>query len=72
MEIKCTNCVFCELVVSEGELYTFINPLGDQVSRQHDRTVYICRANPPIGGDWPQVTENDWCGRFEKKEEGEA
>lgn len=69
MEIKCTNCIFCELVVQEGELYSFINPMGDEVNRQYDRNVHICRANPPISGDWPQVTDSDWCGRFEKKEE---
>ncbi len=71
MEVKCTNCAFCEVVVKEGDLFTFINPYGEEVNRKHENTVFICRANPPIGGDWPQVTEEDWCGKFQPKE-GEA
>lgn len=69
MDVNCKNCVFFELVVKAGDLFSFINPHGDEVSRQHDRTVYICRANPPIGGDWPQVTEDDWCGGFKLNED---
>ena len=64
MEIKCTNCVFCDLIVKEGDLFSFLNPHGDEVNRQHERNVYICRASPPIAGDWPQVSEDDWCGGF--------
>lgn len=70
MEIKCTNCVFCELVVEAGDLFTMLDPYGEEVERQHSSTVYVCRANPPITGDWPQVSDNDWCGKFQPKEEG--
>jgi hypothetical protein len=71
MPVKCENCVFFDLVVEAGELFKFINPRGDEVSRQHDSNVYICRASPPITGDWPQVSTDDWCGKFQPKE-GEA
>lgn len=69
MEINCTKCVFCELVVKAGDLFTFINPVGEEVDRYHSNNVYICRANPPITGDWPQVSEKDWCGKLQLKEE---
>lgn len=69
MDIKCTNCLFCELVIKEGDLFTMLDPYGEEVNRSHDSSVYICRANPPIGGDWPQVSEDDWCGKFQPKEE---
>jgi len=68
MEIRCTDCIFCDLILKEGDLFNFINPVGYEVSRTHDSNVYICRANPPIGGDWPQVTKNDWCGKFQPAE----
>lgn len=68
----CPECIFCEVVVKEGDQFTFINPHGESVHRNHDRTVYICRANPPITGDWPQVSENDWCGQFQKEEDGSS
>jgi len=68
MEIKCTNCVFCDLVVKEGDLFTFINPYGEEVNRNHESNVLICRANPPIVSDWPQVSVDDWCGKFQPKE----
>ena len=68
MEVKCKNCLFFETVVQAGELFTFINPHGDEVNREHSSNIHICRANPPIGGDWPQVTEDDWCGMFKENE----
>lgn len=68
MEVKCKNCTFFEIVIEQGDLFTFFNPNGDEVNRKHERAVYICRANPPIGGDWPQVVEDDWCGGFKPSE----
>jgi hypothetical protein len=68
MEINCTKCVFCELVVKAGDLFTVLDPYGMEVNKSHGNDVYICRALPPITGDWPEVTENDWCGKFQPKE----
>lgn len=62
--MKCPNCVFSDILVQEGDLFSFINPLGHEVTREHPSTVMICRYNPPIGGDWPTVTEEDYCGKF--------
>ena len=45
-----------------GDDYTFLNPHGDTVVRKYDRSVFICRYNPPLTGEWPQVSEDDWCG----------
>ena len=63
---KCPECKYSEKVLEAGNQYTFRNPNGDEVTRQYGQTVYICRANPPISGDWPQVTADDWCGMFEE------
>lgn len=72
MLVSCEKCVFCELVVREGDLFSFINPLGEEVSRKHESNILICRFNPPITGDWPQVSADDWCGKFQSPKEGEA
>jgi hypothetical protein len=66
--IKCIDCKFCDLVVEAGTLFSFINPYGSEVEREHPSTIYICRANPPIAGSWPEVSEDDWCGKFQVKE----
>ena len=42
--MKCPDCIFCEVLVKEGDNYTFLNAYGDEQYRKHDRTVYICRA----------------------------
>jgi hypothetical protein len=68
MEISCINCVFGEVVVSSGEIFTLLNPIGEEVQKSHDKTVLICREGPPTGGEWPEVFENDWCGKFQPKE----
>jgi hypothetical protein len=64
MEVKCINCAFSEIVVKEGDLFTVLDPHGIEVNKKYDQSVYICRAGPPIAGDWPHVTEDDWCGGF--------
>ena len=68
MEINCTKCMFCEQVVKAGDMFTILDPYGQEVNRKHGHNLYICRANPPITGDWPQVTEDDWCGGFKPRE----
>lgn len=60
--------MFCDVVVEAGELFTMLDPHGDEVNRTHSSTIYICRANPPIAGSWPEVSEDDWCGKFQVKE----
>lgn len=59
---QCTNCIYSEKIVNMGDDYTFLNPHGDTVVRKYDRSVFICRYNPPLTGEWPQVSEDDWCG----------
>ena len=66
--MKCPDCTYCEVVVKEGDPYTYINAYGDELHRVHDSTLYICRSNPPITGRWPEVLEDDWCGEFTKNE----
>lgn len=66
--IKCSECIFCDVVVEAGEPFIMLDPHGIEVERVHQSTVYICRSNPPIGGSWPEVSENDWCGKFQVKE----
>lgn len=66
---KCGNCVFAEVAAKEGESYTFLNPFGEEVTRVYQQTVLLCRAMPPIAGQWPQVTVDDWCGHFDTGEE---
>lgn len=65
--IKCTQCVFCDIAVNEGDEYSFLGPWGDEVTRVHEATVYVCRFWPPIAGQWPQVSDDDWCGQYEGK-----
>jgi len=55
--------MYSEVVCKEGSLYSYMNPNGDEVTREHSQTVLICRAMPPIAGSWPQVIESDWCGQ---------
>lgn len=62
---SCLNCIYSDVVAKAGELYTFLNPHGTDITRKYDNTIILCRAEPPISGSWPQVTEEDWCGRFE-------
>ena len=64
-ELSCRNCVYSQLLVEAGDLYIILNPHGDEVQRQYENTVMICRESPPISGTWPQVTAEDWRGRFE-------
>lgn len=63
----CINCIYCDKIVNEGDDYSFINPHGDIVVRKHAAPVYVCRYNPPLAGDWPQVSEDDWCGQGKPK-----
>jgi len=67
--INCKECVYCEQAVNAGDEYTFINPVGDVITRIHSDSLYICRFWPPIAGQWPQVAEDDWCGQFERNEQ---
>lgn len=69
VEAKCSNCVFGDVAVKEGDAYTFLNPYGEEVTRVHQQTVLLCRAMPPIVGQWPQVSPDDWCGHFDTGEE---
>jgi hypothetical protein len=62
--MKCGDCVFSEVLVKKGTPYTILNPVGTEITRVHEDTVLICRAMPPLGGSFPQVTEDDWCGQF--------
>jgi len=61
----CADCTFSEQIVTSGEEYTFLNANGDAVVRKHEQSIYLCRFNPPIAGEWPQVSEEDWCGMGE-------
>lgn len=67
MKINCMNCAYGEVVVTSGDIFTLLNPIGEEVEKLHDKTVLICRQSPPIGGEWPEVFENDWCGKFHSK-----
>lgn len=60
---QCIDCIYSETVVNEGDEYNFLNPNGDIVIRKHNTTVHVCRYNPPITGEWPQVTNEDWCSK---------
>lgn len=64
--MTCEKCTYSELIVQGGEPYTFLDPFGDEVARIHQQTVLQCRAMPPLGGTWPQVAIDDWCGYFKK------
>lgn len=64
MDVSCVNCVFCEQVVKDGDIFTILDPHGDEIERQHASDVFICRALPPITGSWPEVTTSDWCGKW--------
>ena len=63
---SCVSCVFAEVLVREGETYTFLDPFGDEVVRVHGQTVLQCKALPPVTGTWPQVSTEDWCGYFKR------
>lgn len=69
IEAKCGNCIFGDIAVKEGDPYTFMNPHGEEVVRVHQQTVLLCRAMPPIAGQWPQVLPEDWCGHFQPEQE---
>ena len=60
---SCASCKFSEILVKEGDTYSFLNPLGEEVTRIHEANVLLCRAMPPIAGAWPQVSPDDWCGQ---------
>jgi hypothetical protein len=61
--------MYSEVLVKKGTPYTILNPIGNEVTRVHEDTVLICRAMPPLGGSFPQVTEDDWCGQFSRTPE---
>jgi hypothetical protein len=63
MSESCANCKYSELVAKEGEEYSYMNPVGEEIVRVYPHTVLICRGMPPIAGSWPQVTPEDWCGQ---------
>lgn len=63
--ISCEKCLYAELLVKAGDTYSFLSPLGQEVERKHINTILICRRYPPIAGQFPQVTTEDWCGEFE-------
>jgi hypothetical protein len=67
MKQSCEFCAFSELLVKEGDTFTFLNPNGDEVVRMHPCSVLQCRAMPPIAGTWPQVELEDWCGYFKER-----
>jgi hypothetical protein len=67
--MKCGDCFFSEVLIKKGTPYTILNPVGTEITRVHEDTVLICRAMPPLGGSFPQVTEEDWCGQFSRTPE---
>jgi len=69
MQHSCEKCTFCELVVNKGDSFTIFNPIGEEVHKVHQSNVLICRYHPPISGDWPQVSEDDWCGKFKSNKD---
>lgn len=70
--MRCVDCKYGETLVTQGTSYTVLNPLGQEVTRVHADTIMICRAMPPLGGSFPQVNEEDWCGHFESSGTPEA
>jgi hypothetical protein len=42
-----------------------MNPIGYEILRSHTETVLLCRAMPPLAGQFPQVSTDDWCGHYE-------
>lgn len=64
--MKCVDCRFSEVLVQRGQEYTILDPVGTEVPRVHGDTILICRAMPPLGGSFPNVTEDDWCGQFSR------
>lgn len=65
--MTCEKCAHSELLVQEGDPYSFLDPNGDEIARLHQSTVLQCRAMPPLAGAWPQVSTDDWCGYFKEK-----
>ena len=66
MSESCADCKYSTYIVKEGEKYEFTNAFGDSSTRVHQQSVLLCRAMPPIIGQWPTVLETDWCGYFEE------
>ena len=66
MSESCADCKYSIYIVKEGQEYNFTNPLGDTSTRVHKQSVLLCRAMPPLIGEWPTVLESDWCGYFEQ------
>lgn len=61
---KCIDCIYCEVLAEQGDIYRMLNPHGDEVERQYENNILICRESPPISGSFPQVSAEDWCGKF--------
>ncbi len=64
MRITCETCNFSEVVAVKDQPYSYLNPFGEEVHKTHSETILVCRAMPPITGDWPRVSLDDWCGYF--------
>ena len=68
MEIKCSNCIFFDIIANSGDLLTYRDPHGNERARLREESISICRALPPTN-EWPAVEPNDWCGSFNPGEE---
>lgn len=64
--MTCEICTFSQILISKGDSYSFLDPNGEEVVRTHLETILECRAMPPLGGSWPHVSPEDWCGYFKE------
>lgn len=63
--MTCKDCKYSQLLAEEGEQYVLRNPVGDEITRAYESNILICRWFPPVSGQWPQVSDNDFCSKFE-------
>lgn len=64
MTASCKDCIYSEVEAEPGDKFSYHNPYGELVEREHTQHILICRHSPPIAGTWPNVTVEDWCGQF--------
>jgi len=64
MSISCKDCIYAEVEAEAGDTFSYVNPYGEVIERQHSQLILTCRHSPPIAGSWPNVSEGDWCGQF--------